>query len=247
MGNDSDLVHIIILALIALFIGLRLRSVLGSRTGTERPPRPPSWVSNSANPNEPKSGNPNANGPNANGPNANDPNANDNVIDLANRRGVWSSQGDSAQTSAQGLAAIAAQDPSFTTQSFLSGAQTAFGIIVEAFAAGDRAVLRPLVSEAVFNNFDHALGLREQAQAAGETWGRNRLAAIADASIVAATLQGAMAEITVRFSSTQLVSDIHGQETKDTQINLVDLWTFQRRLRTSDPTWALIATRAVEE
>lgn len=237
MGNDSDLVHIIILALIALFIGLRLRSVLGSRTGTERPPRPPNWVSDSTNP---KTSNPA------------DPNANDNVIDLANRRGVWSAQNDPSQTTAQGLtaqglAAIVAQDPSFTAQSFLSGAQTAFGMIVEAFAAGDRAILRPLVSEAVFNNFDHALGLREQAQATGETWGRNRLAAIADASIVAATLQGNMAEITVRFSSTQLVSDIHGQESKDTQINLVDLWTFQRRLRTSDPTWVLIATRAVEE
>jgi predicted lipid-binding transport protein (Tim44 family) len=231
MGNSSDLVHIIILALIAVFIALRLRSVLGSRTGNERPPGE----------NQSRWGR---------GPRRADQ-SDGTVIDLTNRRGVWTAQGDASREPAQGLAAIAAQEPGFSPQAFLAGAQTAFGMIVEAFAAGDRAALRPLVSDPVFAGFDQAIAERERAQAANDPWSRHRLTAINDAAIVAAGIQGSgqnglLAEITVRFTSTQLVSDFQGQASRDSQDQVVDLWTFQRPLRSSDPTWTLIATRPVD-
>jgi predicted lipid-binding transport protein (Tim44 family) len=119
-------------------------------------------------------------------------------------------------------------------------------MIVEAFAVGDRATLRPLVSDAVFAGFDHAIAQRDQAQADHEPWSRHRLIHIDAATIAAAELRGSTAEITVRFASTQAVSDFQGQASRDSQARLTDLWTFQRTLGAADPTWILIATRSLE-
>jgi predicted lipid-binding transport protein (Tim44 family) len=119
-------------------------------------------------------------------------------------------------------------------------------MIVEAFASGDRARLRPLVSDAVFAGFDQAIAQREQAQAEHEPWSRHRLVRIDGAAIAAATVQNGLAEITVRFASTQTVGDFQGQASRETQAALTDLWTFPRRLGAADPTWTLIATRSLE-
>jgi predicted lipid-binding transport protein (Tim44 family) len=143
----------------------------------------------------------------------------------------------------QGLVRIAAADRSFDPQRFLDGAEAAFRMIVQAFAAGDRTTLRHLLSDETYAGFDHAITAREQA---GEAQ-RTELRAINEMTIEAADLRGTIAEITVRFVSDQVnmttARDGSVGAGSDAVTELTDIWTFQRDLHSSDPTWKLVATR----
>jgi predicted lipid-binding transport protein (Tim44 family) len=118
-------------------------------------------------------------------------------------------------------------------------------MIVTAFAAGDRATLKPLLSEETYAGFEQAITAREQA---GESQ-RTEIRAVTELAIEEAGLHGSLADVAVRFTSDQINlttaqdgSVVHGS---DAVTELRDLWTFQRDLRSPDPTWRLVATRSV--
>jgi predicted lipid-binding transport protein (Tim44 family) len=135
-------------------------------------------------------------------------------------------------------------DRGFDPQRFLEGAEGAFRLIVANFAAGDRARLRPLLTEETFAAFEGAIAARE---AAGETQ-KTEIRTITAATIDEAKLLGPVADITVRFVSDQvnLTLGKDGQPVAgaDAVTEIVDLWTFERQLDAPGPAWRLASTRS---
>jgi len=217
-------VDLILFAMVAAFLVLRLRSVLGRRTGYERPPQA-----------EPRAG----------GFDSRGGRTLDGVVEEAPAATAAASGRrlpDAGSTVGQALARLGAADRSFEPNRFLDGAETAFRMIVTAFAAGDRQTLRSLLADETYAGFEGAITAREQA---GETQ-RTEIRSIQDVSIEAAELRGAVADVTVRFASDQVnlttgrEGDIvHGS---DAVTEIIDLWTFQRDTASADPTWRLTAT-----
>lgn len=225
----SQYFEVLVFALVALFIGLRLRSVLGRRTGNERPP--PQFgapgTGNGASNVTPLRPGAEARG---NGP----------IIDVG--------PVPPSDPVAAGFASIRSIDPAITADGFLSGAGAAFGMILQAFARGEEATLRPLLAEDVFQNFANVIRARREA---GETC-ENRLVRIVSADLVEAGMAGRNARITVRFVSQQIIVVKNAQGAvvegdPDKTVQLTDLWTFERDPRSRDPNWALVATRSQDE
>lgn len=121
-----------------------------------------------------------------------------------------------------GLLDIQAADRDFDTQKFLVGGREAYGLIVNAFARGDREALAPLLSPDVLAAFEAAIAARSGPPA--------EFIKLTDARVSAAALTGKHAEITVTFDA--LFSN--GA--------LTDVWTFARDLESGDPNWLLVAT-----
>lgn len=144
---------------------------------------------------------------------------------------------------ASGLFDIGLADRSFDREQFLKGARAAYDMILTAFAAGDRATLQPLLGSDVYNAFDSAIRQREQA---GEK-ATLTLVGFTDVKVIAASLKGPTAEITLAFN-VQLISAT--TKTDGTVVEgdlkavheVTDLWTFTRDVRARDPNWALVAT-----
>ena len=129
---------------------------------------------------------------------------------------------DAPVASSSGLLDLQLADPGFDTAKFLAGARDAYARIVTAFAAGDRAALRPLLSPEVYAAFDAAIS--------GRTAPAPVFSKLTDARIAGSSVNGRHADITVAFVaefSTGPVSDV---------------WTFERNLDASDPNWLLVAT-----
>jgi predicted lipid-binding transport protein (Tim44 family) len=215
-------IDLILFAMVAAFLVLRLRSVLGRRTGFERPPQPEA----AAVP---------ARGPATEVEIAAKPSSQGNA-----RRVIP----DPRSPVGEALMEIQKRDRSFDPNRFLDGAETAFGMIVEAFARGDRATLKPLLSEEAFVGFDQAITARE---AAGETQ-RTELRNVEESGIEAAELRGSVAEITVRLVTDQinLVQARDGSIVSGAEAvtEMTDVWTFQRDLNTADPIWRLVGSTA---
>ncbi|HEU4659604.1 MAG TPA: Tim44/TimA family putative adaptor protein [Pseudolabrys sp.] len=235
MQDVFDIYTIIFLAL-AVFIFLRLRSVLGQRTGRERPPYDPYSAREPARP------------------------AAEKVIALPNRRPEaqakaaqpaepakpaepWKGVAEAGSPVAVGLEAIAASDPEFDAKHFLTGARAAYEMIVTAFAQGDRRTLKGLLSREVYDNFESAISDREKR---GETM-ESKFVAINSADITAAEMRGKTAQITLHFVS-QIVSVTRDKDGKvvdgnpDGVTDVTDVWTFARDVTSRDPNWKLIAT-----
>jgi predicted lipid-binding transport protein (Tim44 family) len=204
----SQLLNIILIATVAGFILFRLYSVLGRRTGHERPPQ----------------------------------------LQAENTAGAPAQLAHAAAERpsdllASGLFDIGLADRSFEKEHFLKGARAAYETILTAFAANDRATLKPLLSEEVFNAFEAVMRRRE---AAGEN-ATLTLVGFSDVKIIAAALKGNMAEITLAFGA-QLISAttnaaggvIDGDAASVHDIT--DVWTFARDVRLRDPNWTLVAT-----
>lgn len=126
---------------------------------------------------------------------------------------------------AAGLAEIAAADESFDAAEFMDGAKYAFNLIVTAYASGDRATLKPLLSPKLYEDFLRGMGDVTPDMVAPSP------ARVVDARIFEAHLGGAMAYVTVAFTTASGVKDI---------------WTFTRDTRADDPNWILIETRTAE-
>ncbi|MBE9607526.1 Tim44 domain-containing protein [Acetobacteraceae bacterium H6797] len=209
-------VDLILFGMVAAFLVLRLRSVLGKRTGFERPQAPREAAPGHVVEGEAQE-----------------------IAPMA-ARGVPNP----SSPAGQALGRIRAADPSFEPAGFLQGATGAFGMIVEAFARGDRQTLKGLLSEDTYAGFEQAITAREQAGESQRTEIRN----IAESSIEAADLRGTTAEVTVKFVSDQvnmtMARDGSVVAGTDAVTELTDIWTFQRDLRSSDPTWRLTATQS---
>jgi predicted lipid-binding transport protein (Tim44 family) len=233
-----DIYTIIFLAL-AVFIFLRLRSVLGQRTGSERPPydRAARNVVQGA----PDNG------------------ANNNVVPipgavidqapLAPTAEVvpptdrWKGVTEPGTPLSQGLDAIAALDSSFDPRHFISGARSAYEMIVLAFANGDRRSLKDLLSSEVYDSFETAIKDREKHEQKTET----RFVSIDKAELVSAEARDRSAQLTVRFVS-QMISVTRDKAgtivdgNPDKVADITDVWTFARDVTSRDPNWKLVGT-----
>ena len=144
-----------------------------------------------------------------------------------------------------GLEAIIAADKSFDPRHFVTGAKSAYEMIVTAYAEGDRRSLKNLLAREVFEGFDSVIRERE---ARGET-AETRFVSIDAADVMAAELRGKTAQITMRFVS-QLVSSTRDREgnvtegSADKVTSVTDVWTFARNVTSRDPNWKLVATEA---
>jgi predicted lipid-binding transport protein (Tim44 family) len=157
----------------------------------------------------------------------------------------WKGVAETGSTVAAGLDAVAAADSNFDVKHFITGARTAYEMIVTAFAEGDRRQLRSLLSREVYDGFDAAISERERRGETAET----RFVSIDGATITGAELHGRTVQITIRFVS-KLVSAtrdrsgnvIDGNAEKVTDVT--DVWTFARDISSRDPNWKVVATEA---
>jgi predicted lipid-binding transport protein (Tim44 family) len=229
-----DIYTIIFLAL-AVFIFLRLRSVLGQRTGNERPPydRAARNMVQGASDNKvlPVPGSVIEQVPLA---------PTTDVTEPADR---WKGVAEPGTPLAHGLDTIATIDSSFDPKHFLSGARSAYEMIVLAFANGDRRALKDLLSTEVYESFESAIKDREKQERKTET----RFVSIDKAELVGAEARDRTAQLTVRFVS-QMISVtrdktgaiVDGNPDKVTDIT--DVWTFARDVTSRDPNWKLVGT-----
>ena len=230
MSEGFPFFDIIFLAMIAGFIILRLRGVLGRRTGFERR-EPPSRVGQSG---------------------ANEPDGDDeNVISLPDRTDAQADEGAAEATAEPGdplartLHQIALADRAFDTESFLAGAKGAYEMIVQAFAAGDLKAIKPYLGERVYESFEQVVKNREQQGQVQET----TLVGVDSAEIIDAQLNGRTAEVTIKFISEMVNATRDQQGTvvagdPDHVTKVTDIWSFARNTRSRDPNWALVATRS---
>jgi predicted lipid-binding transport protein (Tim44 family) len=217
-------IDLILFGMIAVFLVLRLRSILGKREGFERPPelQPDRRAADlRAGPIPGR------------------------VIDAVAEPAAPSRPlPDQAGPVGQTLALMQKVDRNFQPVRFLEGAESAFRIIVTAFAGGARDTLRPLLSDDTYRAFDAAISARE---AAGETQ-KTEIRGIRSATIEHADLRGSQAVISVRFVSDQ-VNVTSGRDGSpvtgtDAMMEMTDFWTFERNLASADPTWRLSAARS---
>jgi predicted lipid-binding transport protein (Tim44 family) len=210
---------IVILALVALFIGLRLYSVLGERTGHEQQP-----ILKPADPDA-----------RAAPPIAQPPSPQSAPVDNGDMAFV--------PTAGPGIRAILAADPNFDVARFLEGARSAYRMILEAFWRGDLDALRSHVDSHVYDAFAAAVEQRQKDLLTLE----NRLVTIDQAVISEATLERGVAVITVRFEAdiAAVTRNSDGQVVAGSMSDAVqtrDLWTFRRDTGSRDPNWLLIET-----
>ncbi|MDE1148788.1 MAG: Tim44/TimA family putative adaptor protein [Azospirillaceae bacterium] len=241
MGDNSYFVEIIIFAMIAVFLGYQLYKALGRKTGDERERPNPFTV---VPPPPPTAQRP---GPGAVPPAFQQPGqpypAPGAVIE-GTARDVTPPEYDGPLSLDAGLARIRQADPSFDERNFLKGAEAAFSIIVDAFARGDTAALRPLLADVVYTDFAKAIEARNQA---GETL-EAHIQEFDTVDLVQARLLEGQALCTVKFVThqTNVTRDAHGAVVDgDAQhsAEVVDIWTFARDTKSTDPNWRLVETR----
>jgi predicted lipid-binding transport protein (Tim44 family) len=232
MPDVLDIYTIIFLAL-AVLIFLKLRSVLGQRTGRERPPYDPFAARNAAN-SDKVVALPTRNTEPASRPADAEP--------AADR---WKGIAEEGSPAEAGLDAIVRADPKFDPRHFITGARGAYEMIVVAFAAGDRRTLKNSLSREVYEGFEAAIRDRESK---GETV-ESRFVSLDEANLIGAEMRGNTAQVTVRFVS-QLISATHDRDgnvidgSPDKVTDVTDVWTFARDVNSRDPNWNLVATEA---
>jgi len=217
------MLDIVLMAMVAVFIALRLRSELGKKTGNE--PLPP----NAGNSPYGRDG-----GTTIDAEPVEIEQADASVVDMA---------GDPAVRA--GLGEIRRADSYFDAGEFLEGAKSAYQMILEAFWSGDKGALKDFLDETVLDQFSSAIDQREQEGLTLE----NRLLDITNAEIIGASVVKRHAEITLHFSAEiiAVTRDADGNVVDGDLSDAVDLedkWTFARDVKSRDPNWTLVATRA---
>ncbi|MCC2612815.1 Tim44/TimA family putative adaptor protein [Neorhizobium petrolearium] len=230
MGSNDFITLFFLVAAVLIF--LQLRSVLGRRTGNEKPPLDPYSSRDAAK--------------NSNGDDSK-------VVTLPGRNSEVDEQRyadidavakpDTPLNTA--LRELLRVDPSFRPRDFLNGVRMAYEMIVMAFADGDRKTLKGLLSKEVYDGFDTAISERE---ARGEVV-KSTFVGIDKADITHTAVKDSEAQVTVRIVS-QLISatyDKAGTLTEgdqETVAEVTDIWTFARDIRSRDPNWKLVATES---
>lgn len=244
MTQVFDPFNLIILA-VAVIIFFRLRSVLGTRTGNEKPFDPFAGQDK--------------------GETARDvPASKDNVVPLPgrgkspakspqidveedeeDRKPVWEGFAKKDTPVAQGIELLNREDPGFTPREFLAGARMAYEMIVTAFAEGNKQDLKPLLSREVYDGFIAAIDDRKKQGHVLES----RFVGINKADISKAEIVNGRAQVSVKFVSDLITATrdrdgeiIDGDPTEIQEIT--DVWTFERPVRSRDPNWKLVATEA---
>ena len=240
---------IVIFAILAIFVVWKLRSVLGTRTGAERPPFDPFEArrklregksSRDAAPPEPGR-------------------APGQVIPLQRGEGrpaeparpaadpadPWRDAVETGSRALDGLVKIGAADRTFTADSFMGGARAAYEMIVTGFAAGDRAALKPLLANDVYDGFNAAISAREERGEHNET----TFVSMEKSLVHDAQLRGRTAQVAIRFHS-KMIAVTRNREgaviegSPEQVADVFDLWTFAREVDARDPNWRLVATEA---
>lgn len=218
---SSAVIQLLVLAGIAIFLILRLRSVLGTREGFEKPsvPENPEAGGLSDRPRfEVIEGGP-------------DTDITDHV--------------DADTPAAEALAAMKQAEPGFHVGEFLHGARQAYEMILMAFENGELDAILPFLSRDVFESFDEVVQLREREGLKVDA----TFVGVSEVELVDATfdMNNADAEVTVRFVGelTSVVRNAQG-EIIEGDPNVVkrqkDVWTFARNMRSESPNWQLVAT-----
>lgn len=238
-----DPLNVLLLA-VALVVFWRLRSVLGTRTGNERPPFDPMGSTRrdeadalSAEPDKKVLRFPHADRAVTNSAEA----------DEDRKTPIWDGYAEAGSELAAAIERLASADPGFSPKAFVEGAKLAYEMIVEAFARGDKAALRPLLSREVYDGFANSIDDRI---AKGQTM-EFRFVGIDRATIKAIRLDGSRASITMEFVSEMIsavVSRTGDVIEGDRRLirEITDVWTFERDIRSRDPNWKLVATAAPE-
>lgn len=225
MSEGFQFMDIIFLAMVAGFIALRLRGVLGRRTGHERPPH----ETNQRHRYETD-------------------NADDKVVPFdPNNEDSQDSGLEEESPLHSAITRIMVADRNFSVDQFLEGATSAYRMIVMAFADGDKQALRALLADDVYQNFAATIDKRENA---GETATAD-IEGDTEVELAAATFDDGMAKITVKFVSrlTRVTRDeegavIDGHPTISREIT--DIWAFERDVTNRDPNWFLVSTRGAD-
>lgn len=233
MGNGFAFLDIILFAAIAAFLVLRLRKVLGRRTGHEQPPKYDPFAKHQS-----------------------DESSEDKIIQLPDRAQHRDDEpSDEAELGAEAvpggtpleaaLTQINLADSKFDPEGFVGGAKIAFEMIVNAFAAGETKVLRPLLSNDVYEEFAGEIKRRHDAKQTFDS----TLIGISQAEIIEAELQAKTAFVTLKFISEQVnvTRSASGEPVEgdpNQVLSITDIWTFARNTHSRDPNWTLVATRS---
>jgi predicted lipid-binding transport protein (Tim44 family) len=237
MSGSNDLILTLVFLGLAVFVIIKLRAVLGTRTGFERPPevvrremeerqKPPAQQDNVVTfPNGPKPGT-----------------ADQPEMTQADR---WKDVAAAGTPLATGLDAVLQADPTFDPKEFVGGAKGAYEMIVQAYAKGDRKTLKNFLAKDVFDGFAGAINDRETRGETSET----TFVSIDKANLIGAEMRDKLAHVTVSFGS-KLITVIRdkngvvvdGSAEKIADVN--DVWTFARDVTTRDPNWKLVATES---
>lgn len=216
-------VDIILLAMVAGFLILRLRSTLGRRTGHENQP------DNFSSDNK--------------------------IVKLQSRKIDETPEAENLNLDPRykgtkfekGLLEILSIDPHFNINDFINGAKKAFEIILLAFSRYDKEALRPMLASDVYKSFETAICEREDLGEVSET----ELISINVAEFNEVGISGDVASIAMRFESEQIniIKSDDGQVvegSKDQIEPVVDIWTFERNLKSDNPNWLLVSTKSVD-
>lgn len=231
MGTDNIIT--LFFLIVAALIFLNLRSVLGKRTGNEKPPFDP------YSPREAERVTPSA--------------EDGKVITLPRRAPAESDDRyEEVDTFAAPGSELNAQlrkvfdvDPTFSPKQFVDGARAAYEMILMAFAEGDRKTLKSLLSNEVYEGFSAALDERDKA---GDKV-KSTFVGIEKADMLEAQLDGSETAITMKLAA-QLISATYNsageiiEGNADTVSEVKDRWTFARDIRSRDPNWKLVATQS---
>ncbi|WP_237476797.1 Tim44/TimA family putative adaptor protein [Lichenibacterium dinghuense] len=238
---------IVIFAVLAIFVVWKLRSVLGTRTGNERPPFDPFEARRKLR--EGKSGRDAAKPEPGRGPGQVIPlqRGESRAVEPAavDPAAAWRDHVEPGSRALDGLSRIAEADRSFEPNSFMQGARGAYEIIVTGFAAGDRAALKPLLAKDVYEGFNAAISAREERGEKNET----TFVSTERSLVHDAQLRGRTAQVTIRFQS-KMITVTRGRDgavvegAPDQVADVFDLWTFARETDARDPNWRLVATEA---
>jgi len=210
------LIDILIFAVIAILLVLRLRSVLGQRTGYEEPQ---------------------------------ERQVKESFADKANAPIPFPKNAENApKISGSGLDALRRADRQFDEKSFLQGATAAFDMILKAFADGDQAQLKRLLSYDLLQSFMQTIHDRTAAKESLEI----TVNEVREVSILNVEITDSVAAITVHFHTmqTRVARDENGEMIDDSDTEpreFIDIWTFERDLKLSDPNWKLAETESADD